>query len=55
MRFGKASGSAVNWLVGGVVASVGGIAISCILLWVVVSNFMGKAFKQVVDNKRLIE
>lgn len=55
MRMGKASGSAVNWLVGGVVASVGGISMACIISWVIVSNFMGKAFKQVVDDKRLIE
>lgn len=55
MRFGKASGSAVNGIIGGLVSAAGGIVLSSILVWVCISAAVGNKFKKVVDNREIIE
>ncbi|KKQ32583.1 MAG: Plastidic atp adp transporter [candidate division TM6 bacterium GW2011_GWF2_37_49] len=55
MRFGKASGSSVSNLFGGVVGLTGGVTLCSIFVWVIVSTVVGNMFKKVVDNREIIE
>lgn len=55
MRFGKASGSSISKLFGGVVGLIGGITLCCIFAWVFVAVIVGNMFKKVVDKREIIE